>query len=201
MDYSLSSKLFSHWLPTGVFGLSVHEFTKDSLRGSGIVITPDNVLDLVIKSSEGEISIEWLETQTPDIGVLKDFNVHPFTFRVDQLHSESFVRISLNSGNGFLPRAFWNTWSFCLGNSGIEYPPKETIARTNGSGDLLVWKTIGATVYWNTTQILERFLPSFSQKTTRIMEWGCGCGNAARFFLNDNRFEYYGMDVDPIGIK
>jgi 2-polyprenyl-3-methyl-5-hydroxy-6-metoxy-1,4-benzoquinol methylase len=74
-------------------------------------------------------------------------------------------------------------------------PNEEQIKRVNGPLNRAVFNRIGYSHYKRISQLVTGQRPGLSKY--RILDWGCGCGGLARFFLQDDRFVYRGCDIDP----
>ena len=74
-------------------------------------------------------------------------------------------------------------------------PNEEQIKRVNGPLTRAAFNKIGYSHYKKLLQITKQLRPQLS--VYRILDWGCGCGGLARFFLQDDRAVYRGCDIDP----
>ena len=78
-------------------------------------------------------------------------------------------------------------------------PSHAQIERVNGPGSRSTFNRTGYSNYKKIVQIVQTLRPELANCS--ILDWGCGCGGLARFFLQDERFEYRGCDIDKDNLE
>jgi hypothetical protein len=87
---------------------------------------------------------------------------------------------------------------FPLDPGNAPMPSVEQIERVNGPSSISTFICQGYSTYRLFSALFREYLNPHD--CLDILEWGCGCGSAARFFLNDHAFRYFGSDIDTYNL-
>ncbi len=96
-----------------------------------------------------------------------------------------------------------NAWFFRLPqDSEIPLPPMKNMLRVSSNGITIPrFIMLGFTFFMKINYILEyKFGKKFSD-FNKVLDWGCGCGKLARYLVEINGPEMFGIDVDPVNIS
>lgn len=195
----ISQYVFQDSAPNGSWAIAVgpdNPAKPNRISGTGYYRRPTHIERFHVTANGIPIAHRVKETTTMNGGVLDGFIETTFEYEIESDWVET-TRIAVSLGNG----AFNSHTAihFTPNDLGFEYPA-EGIVRRTGSPTTNIWKTIGSCAYRGASDIHARHRPGLNRKID-VLEWGCGFGNAARHFLRDERFNYTGMDADPVSNK
>lgn len=89
----------------------------------------------------------------------------------------------------------------CSNTTKALYPDAslEQIERVYGPVSADVFRWAGFSNYKRISETVSRLMPG--RKQIKILDWGCGCGGTARYFLEDENYDYRGCDIDPDNLR
>jgi 2-polyprenyl-3-methyl-5-hydroxy-6-metoxy-1,4-benzoquinol methylase len=82
-----------------------------------------------------------------------------------------------------------------MANRRFPSPEPSRICRVNGPLSQSGFNRAGYSHYHIISSLAHNLMP-LSRDPIEILDWGCGCGGLARFFLQDRHFNYTGCDID-----
>ena len=77
----------------------------------------------------------------------------------------------------------------------LPIPASDNIQRVAGPISTEAFLFSGASWYANLLNLASGEAPI--ERTARILDWGCGCGRIARYFVKDGYADLHGIDIDP----
>jgi len=165
-----------------------------------IMLAGDEVVSIVWRTSDGQAGSAEVRDR-PDVAAA--FPVHGFAHRCG-------FRLELDVPRGVLTKLHV-TATGRSGSTGhitqplspdlaqIATPPSELMYRVSHTVSEELFRASGLKMYVDFVSAFKRY--DGWNVDEPLLDWGCGCGRIAAFFLHDQpRRRYYGCDVDPQGL-
>jgi SAM-dependent methyltransferase len=197
------SLVLSSFLARGAWRIRDLSFTDDSLLVEGWAIPPGAIPVPVALMHNGETIRDVTWHTSDEIARLPGLGRDEtgFGFRARHPLSQPATNHEFNFVHGRTKRPFDPNQSIHYIVSDQPLAPETLRWRVGGTRDPAIFVCLGSSAFARLRQVLRDYCSKDIAGFARILDWGCGCGRALRYFTDDcAKAKLMGVDVDSRAI-